>query len=91
MSEFREVVAVATGEKQTVPIHWLEDGSPFADQFTQAPSDKQLEERSETPDTTWTAKQLRAHAEQVGIDLAGASTKADILSALNAPKSGEED
>lgn len=89
---FVEAVAVSTGQKQMVPAHWLDEDSPFVDQFTQTPSAKQLEARSETPDDTWTVKQLREHATQAGIDLAGANTKADVLSALNdAPKSGEED
>lgn len=76
------------GEVQRVPRAWLEDGSPFAGQFTQTPSARQVEERSSDPDETWTVQQLRAHAEQVGLDLAGRTTKADIVSAFHDRASG---
>lgn len=71
------------GEIQRVPRAWLEEGSPFFDQFTQTPSAIQEEGRSETPDESWTVAQLRHHAGQVGTDLTGATTKADILSAIH--------
>lgn len=41
--------------------------------------------RSETPDATWTIKELQAHAEELGVDLGTARKKDDILAVLNAP------
>ena len=35
------------------------------------------------PDESWTVVELREHAKTNGIDLAGATTKADILAAIN--------
>ena len=70
------------GEIQRVPRRWLDDGHPFAGQFTQTPSAKQEEERSSDPDESWTVPQLRDHAKRVGIDLTGTTTKADTLSAI---------
>lgn len=35
------------------------------------------------PSEEWTVKDLRTYAEDHGIDLAGATTKADILAAVN--------
>lgn len=70
------------GEIQRVPRAWLAEGHPFAGQFTQTPSAKQEEGRSSTPDGTWTVQQLRHHAETVGIDLTGSTTKSDIVSAI---------
>ena len=69
------------GEIQRVPRRWLDEGHPFAGQFTQTPSAKQEEGRSSTPDESWTVPQLRHEAKRVGIDLTG-TTKADILSAI---------
>lgn len=73
----------SNGVIQRVPRRWLEDGSPFAGDFTLTPSVKQAEERSSDPDETWTLRQLRDHAEQAHVDLAGATTKADVLSAIH--------
>lgn len=39
-------------------------------------------ERSETPDTSWKVADLRAYAEENGIDLGEATKKADILDVL---------
>ena len=75
--------ANANGEMQRIPAAWTEDGHPFADQFRTTPSQRQREERTETPSENWTVPQLREHAERVGIDLTGATTKADVLSAIN--------
>lgn len=79
------------GEKQRIPREWVAEGHVFADQFTHTPQQRQMAQRSETPDATWTVAQLRGHAEKVGVDLTGITTKADIVSAINAPVSGEEE
>lgn len=91
MSKFVEAVN-SNGEKQRVPRAWLEDGHPFAGDFRLSPSQRQAGERTETPSETWTVPQLREHAEQVGIDLTGITTKADVLSAINdaAPSAVQE-
>lgn len=41
-------------------------------------------EKSETPDTTWTVPELKAHAEAKSIDLDGAKKKPEILAAIAA-------
>ena len=82
MSKFVDAVN-KNGEKQRVPRSWLEDGHPFAGDFRLTASQRQREERTETPSENWTVPQLREHAERVGIDLTGATTKADVLSAIN--------
>lgn len=40
--------------------------------------------RSETPDESWTVRDLEGYASERGIRLDGASKKADILAAINA-------
>ncbi|QMU97839.1 hypothetical protein FVO59_11955 [Microbacterium esteraromaticum] len=40
-------------------------------------------ERSETPDASWKVADLKAYAEENGIDLGDATKKADILAALD--------
>ena len=45
-------------------------------------------ERSETPDKAWKVAELKAHADENGIDLGDATKKDDILAAIEA--AGEE-
>lgn len=85
---FIEVASVTTGKKQRIPEHWLEHPT-FGPKFRMLPSQKQEAERTPEPSENWTVKQLRDHAEVAGIDLAGASTKDDILAALSAPPVGD--
>lgn len=89
-SDFTEAVN-ANGVKQIVPKAWLEDGSPFHGQFRLTARAQQRAERSETPSENWTVPQLREHAERVGIDLTGTTTKADVLSAINGAQRGAEE
>ena len=42
------------------------------------------EPRSETPDSTWKVADLKAYADENGIDLADATKKDEILAAINA-------
>lgn len=79
----------ANGDKQLIPRAWSEPGHRFADQFRQSPSQRQREERTVDPSMNWTEKQLRAHAESAQIDLAGVTTKADIVAAINTPPRGD--
>lgn len=75
-------------EKQRVPRHFLEDPTLSAG-FRLAPSQAAADEiaaaaaRSEGPSDDWTVNALRSYAVKHGIDLGGATTKADILTALN--------
>lgn len=46
MTGFVDAVAKATGRKQTIPADWLEDGHPFADQFTLPPSARDDDSKS---------------------------------------------
>lgn len=71
------------GVIQRIPRAWLDADSPFAGDFTMTPSARQVEERSATPDETWTVRQLRDYAEQIHVDLTGATTKVDVLSAIH--------
>jgi hypothetical protein len=47
---------------------------------------KSLDEapRSESPDGSWKVAELKAHADENGIDLGESKTKADILAAITA-------
>lgn len=82
------------GIKQRVPESWTQEGHQFADRFKKTPSARQREERSSTPDDSWTVPQLRSYAETQGIDLTGITIKADVVSAIHnhepATDAGEE-
>lgn len=47
---------------------------------------KSLDEapRSESPDSSWKVAELKAHADENGIDLGESKTKADILAVITA-------
>ena len=45
--------------------------------------------RSESPDATWKVADLKAHAEEQGIDLGEATKKEDILTAITAASNPE--
>lgn len=81
----------ANGTKQMIPAAWTQEGHPFASQFRLAPSARQRAERTPDPSDNWTVPQLRDYAEQAHIDLAGATTKADIVSAIDSARSGAEE
>ena len=67
------------GAKQRIPAAWLDDNSPFADQFRLPPS-----ARASQPTLAWTRTDLRAWAAKHHIELGNATTKAAILAALTA-------
>lgn len=82
----------ANGRIRRVPRAWLEEGSPFHGQYHQTPSAKQEEGRSDSPDDSWTIRQLRQHAESRGIPVPASATKADVVSAItNHSASGAPD
>lgn len=74
--EFTTVVVKATGIKQDIPTVWLDDPH-MMEPFALLPSDKA------TPSDKWTKEQLLAHATSHGVDLGEATSKADILAAIN--------
>lgn len=47
-----------------------------------APTDGDTDDTAGVPDGSWTMAQLREYAKAHAIDLAGASTKADLLAAV---------
>lgn len=53
-----------------------------------APFDGGSESRSETPDATWKVADLKAYADENGIDLGDATKKDDIVAAISAVGSG---
>lgn len=81
-----------TGDKlqQLVPEHWI--GHPvIGEHLAKTPRQKAedaTQEPTGEPDDTWTIPQLRARAERTGVDLAGATLKADILAAVTTPPAG---
>jgi len=46
-------------------------------------------QRSESPDASWKVAELKAHAEENGIDLGEATKKEDILTAITAASNPE--
>lgn len=73
-----------TGEKVHIPEHWFNHptlGKPF--------SKTPRQRNADGPDDSWTVTQLRTHADRNGIDLAGATTKAEILTAIATPATGD--
>lgn len=65
------------GVKQRIPIAWLDEGSPFADDFALPPS-----VREGTPAAWWKVADLRAWAEAHRVNIDGAETKADMLAII---------
>lgn len=47
--------------------------------------------QSDTPDKSWKVAELKAYAEEQGIDLGDATKKDDILAAIDAGSGGSED
>jgi hypothetical protein len=80
MVEFVEVIAKATGRRESVPADWL-DSPVLAAQFELAPSPG---EASDAPTEKNTVAEIEAYAGEHGIDLAGASTKAEKVAAIQA-------
>lgn len=81
----------ANGDKQLIPEAWTQEGHPFASQFTLSPSARQRAERTPEPSENWTVAQLRDFADRSRIDLTGATTKAEIVSAIDSARSGAEE
>ena len=81
MPEPTKVTAYAkdTGERLFVPEHFLPHPVLGAN-LSRVPTVP-----SSTPDETWTVPKLRKHAQDADIDLAGATSKADILAAIHNP------
>jgi hypothetical protein len=85
-------ISHAFGPEDTVP-EWAEKAITNPDVWTDAPAAEEVadsegseSETEEIPEgditEEWTVKQLRAYAKAEDIDLGGATSKKDILSAL---------
>ena len=78
------VTALAAGDE--VP-GWAEGliGDHLTDGKTQAVPEEPAPEtdKAGAPDESWTVVELREHAKTHDVDLAGATTKTDILTAIN--------
>jgi len=70
------------GDQQRVPANWLD---MFPGQFTPLEADQpqQAEYPDGDPTEKWTIAQLTAYAAAHGVDVTGASVKADYLGAIN--------
>lgn len=75
-----QVVVKATGRKQWVPERWLDH--PVLGQGIALPPSARA--KSETPNDAWRKDRLQQFAADNGIDLAGASTKAQMVAAIEA-------
>ena len=90
MNGFVTAYAATTGVKQRIPAGWL-DHPVFGKQFRRTPADRDAI-LAAGPSDAWTVAELTDYATKTGIDLAGATRKADILSAILAtstPDAGE--
>ena len=67
-----DLVSVAAGE----------DVPEWAERLIGAHILKAEPEKAEQPDESWTVADLRAYAKHNGVDLDGATAKADILAAI---------
>lgn len=81
---FKAAYRKDNGSKVWIPEHWF-DHPTLGKPFTKTPRQR----NADGPDDSWTVTQLRNHADRNGIDLAGATTKADILTAITTPASGD--
>lgn len=85
--QFITAYSVATGRKHDVPEEWL-DHPILGRDFRRTPSDSP----AGNPFDAWTIDQLREYAATNGIDLGGATRKAELVAAItdhHAPVAGE--
>lgn len=75
----RTVVVPDNVAESYISQGWVVPGSP-------APA-----EQDSAPSKSWKVDELKAYAEENSIDLGGATKKADILTAIEAAASSEED
>jgi hypothetical protein len=84
MDDFIEVYAVATGRKQRVPRHFLDDPMLGAG-IRKTPSQRELDgELGPRPTEETLVKDIDAWAEDADVDLSGLSTKTEKLTAVEA-------
>lgn len=93
MTKFVTAYSRSTGQKQRIPESWL-DHEVLGKDFRRTPSDEARQQAlADGPSDVWTVAELTEYATQHGIDLSGASRKADILAAIHAttstPDAGE--
>lgn len=80
MAKFVDVFSKATGRPHRVPEHFVDHPVLGRDITTTPPADATP---TGEPSEEWTVAQLKDHATRHGVSLGGATTKADILAALN--------
>lgn len=78
--DFIEVYAKATGLKQLVPAHFL-DNPVLSKGLELTPSGREQQRLNAGPSMDWTLEQLQTHA---GPDAAGLRTKAEVLAVIEA-------
>lgn len=88
---FVEAYAISTGRKMEVPEHFI--GHPKLGRdlaLTPSQRDQAAELPEGEPTEEWTVKQLEQYARNHQVDLAGATRKVDILTAIEAaPETSE--
>jgi hypothetical protein len=87
MSDFVEVVSRTTGERQTVPAHFLENpilGRDFEPYVPETPEQVALRTQQIAELASRTIPQLEGYAAANGVDLTGLTRKADIVDAVAA-------
>ena len=84
MAEFVDAYSKSTGRKHRVPAHFF-DIQSLSRNLSKTPTQKARENASETPSDVWTVAELKQYAVDHDIDLAGATVKADILTAIHTP------
>lgn len=92
MPKFVTAYDTTNGAEHLVPERWL-DHPVLGQSFRKTPLPNAVDPDSDTPTKEWTVAQLEGYAGKRGIDLGGASKKADILAAIhnpNAPAAGDE-
>lgn len=98
MTDFVDVVSKTTKQPQVVPAVWLEHPVLGAD-FTKTPAQRASDRQDARypdgePSETWKSDELKAYAEDKGVDLEKAKNKAEMVTAIAAaanttPASGD--
>ena len=78
-----EAFAVTTGRRQSIPKHWL-DHPVLGKQFTLTDPAEKPSDPTEKPSTSWNNDRITDYAAAHDIDLGDATTKAEMLAAIDA-------
>ena len=84
MDDPRFIFAInKSGHKQRIPKHWLTH--PVLSAGFRLPPSLEAENRTAgTPDEEWKVAELKAYADEHGVDRTGLTAKADLLAAIEA-------